>query len=77
MQRVTAEAHKISLPLSIVHGSEDKLVEPDASQMLFDKVSSKDKTIKIYPGYFHEVFNEPGRDVVFSDLHNWLEAHLV
>lgn len=76
MQRVSSEAGRISLPVIMVHGSEDKLVEPAASQMLYDKVSSEDKTIKIYPGYYHEVFNEPGRDVVFNDLDAWLEAHL-
>jgi alpha-beta hydrolase superfamily lysophospholipase len=77
MQRVTDEASTITLPITIVHGSDDKLIEPEASQMLYDKVSSEDKTLKIYPGYYHEVFNETGRDVVFGDLHEWLEAHLV
>jgi alpha-beta hydrolase superfamily lysophospholipase len=39
-------------------------------------VSSTDKTVKIYDGFDHEVFNEPGRDVVFEDIYAWLEARL-
>jgi len=76
MQRVTDEANKISLPITIVHGSDDLLVSPSDAQLLYDTVSSTDKTIKIYDGYYHEVFNEPGRDVVFADIQAWLERQL-
>lgn len=55
MQRVAAEAFKIALPLLIVQGSADRLVDPDGAQMLYDAVSSVDKTIKIYDGLYHEV----------------------
>lgn len=75
MQRVTAEAGKISLPLFILQGSADKLVDPAGSQMLFDKAGSKDKTLKIYEGLYHEVHNEPEREIMFKDLEAWLEAH--
>jgi alpha-beta hydrolase superfamily lysophospholipase len=76
MQRVTAEMDKIKLPIIILHGSDDKLVSPSDGQKLYNTISSPDKTIKIYDGYYHEVFNEPGRDVVFSDVNTWLEKQL-
>lgn len=76
MERVQQEAGKITLPLLLVHGSEDKLVDPDASQMLYDTVSSKDKTLIFYEGYYHEVFNDPKKDKVFADMEAWLEKHL-
>lgn len=76
MQRVSNEAGKITLPVTIVHGGEDKLVDPEASEMLYEKVSSTDKTIKIYEGYYHEVFNDPGYEIVLGDVEAWLEKHL-
>jgi len=76
MTRVTAEAGKISLPIIIVQGKADKLVDPAGSQMLYDKASSKDKTLKMYPGLYHEVFNEPEREQVLADVEKWLELHL-
>ena len=76
MARVENEAAKIKLPILIVHGGEDKLVSPGDGQLLYDTVSSEDKTIKIYDGYYHEVFNEPGRDAVFADIEAWLKKHL-
>lgn len=76
MMHVTAEANKIELPVIIVQGAEDNLVEPSGAQMLFDNISSKDKTIKIYDELYHEVFNEPEREGVLKDVETWLESQL-
>jgi alpha-beta hydrolase superfamily lysophospholipase len=76
MLRVAAEADKITLPFIVVQGGEDKLVDPAGAQMLYDKAGSKDKTIKVYEGLFHEVFNEPERARVLEDMETWLAAHL-
>jgi acylglycerol lipase len=76
MQRVTAEAGKITLPVLILQGNADRLVAPDGAQMLYDTVRSSDKTIKIYDRLFHEVFNEPEHDQVLNDVATWVEGHL-
>jgi acylglycerol lipase len=76
MIRVTAEAEKITLPFIALQGSEDKLVDPTSAQMLFDRAGSKDKAIKVYEGFYHEVFNEPERARVLKDVETWLKAHV-
>lgn len=76
MTRVTAEVGTISLPMIIVQGKADKLVDPDGSQMLYDKSSSIDKVLKMYDGLFHEVFNEPEREQVLTDVEKWLSLHV-
>lgn len=76
MMRITAEASKIKLPFMTIQGGKDILVDPSGAQMLFDMASSEDKTIKIYDGLFHEVFNEPERDQVLRDVEAWLTAHI-
>lgn len=76
MQRLTAEANRISLPIFILQGTEDKLVDPGDAKVLYDKVTSKDKTLKIYPGFFHESHNDPEREVMFNDVEAWLQAHI-
>ena len=75
MQRINSEASKIALPFIVVQAADDKLVHPSGAQMLFNKASSKDKSIEIYPGMFHEVFNEPNRLRVLKDVEIWLETH--
>lgn len=74
MIRVSAEVESISLPLFIIQGSEDKLIDPDGSQMLYENTSSTDKSIKFYEGFFHEVHNEPQRETMFKDLEIWLQS---
>jgi alpha-beta hydrolase superfamily lysophospholipase len=76
MMRVTAEAGTIHLPILIVQGSEDSLVDPGGAQMLYDTVSSPDKTLKVYEGFFHEVCNEPECALVLEDIGAWLDGHV-
>jgi acylglycerol lipase len=76
MQRVTDAAGTITLPFIVVQGTGDKLVAPAGAQMLYDTAGSADKTLKLYDGLYHEVHNEPERDVMFADVEAWLDAHL-
>jgi alpha-beta hydrolase superfamily lysophospholipase len=76
MQDVTNNASRIKLPLTILQGSDDILVDPGGAQLLFDSVSSEDKSIKIYEGFYHEVFNEPEHGQVLNDVQEWIEARL-
>ena len=76
MLRVTAEADKITLPFIVLQGSEDKLVDPRGARTLYEKAGSKDKTIRIYEGLYHEVFNEPERARVLNDVGTWLATHI-
>jgi alpha-beta hydrolase superfamily lysophospholipase len=66
---------EIKLPIIIMHGTEDRLCNPEGSQMLYDLVGSRDKTLKLYKGFYHEVFNEPGHLQVMADVEAWLTAH--
>ena len=76
MTRVLAERGEIKLPLILMHGSEDGLADPAGSQEMYDAVASEDKTLKFYEGYYHEIFNDTGKEVVLEDLYQWMEAHL-
>ena len=76
MQLISGQAAKLTLPILIVQGSADRLVDPAGARMLYDAVSSVDKEIRIYDGFYHEVFNEPEQGKVLHDVEIWLEAHL-
>jgi alpha-beta hydrolase superfamily lysophospholipase len=76
MQQVQTEAPRITIPVLIMQGGDDKLVDPDDGPLLHGLMGSSDKTLKIYPGLYHEIFNEPERDQVFADMEAWLEAHI-
>ncbi|MHB1355329.1 MAG: alpha/beta hydrolase [Anaerolineae bacterium] len=75
-QYVQANAAAIKLPILLLQGSADRIVDPAGARMLYDAVSSEDKTLKMYDGMFHEVYNEPERVMALHDLETWLEAHV-
>jgi acylglycerol lipase len=74
--RVSAETEKITLPFLAMQGGADRLVDPDGAQILYERAGSNDKTLKIYEGLYHEIFNEPERGIVFKDIESWLAAHV-
>jgi acylglycerol lipase len=69
-------ASGINLPTLVMHGSADRLSSPDGSRMLFEHIQAKDKTLIIYESFYHEIFNEPGRQQVFDDMHKWIAHHV-
>lgn len=71
-RRLPSEIAGLTLPVLIMHGSEDRLSRPEGSRLLYERVGSKHKTLKLYRGFHHELFNEPGRRQVFEDMERWL-----
>jgi alpha-beta hydrolase superfamily lysophospholipase len=76
MDKTLSRAAEIRIPVIFMHGEEDLLTSPSGSQEMFDNVGSADKTLKLYPGLYHEIFNEPEQDAVMADMSTWLEAQL-
>ena len=74
--KLETNAGNLRLPLLILHGGEDVMVSPEGSRMFYSWVSSPDKTLKIYPGLYHEIFNEPERAEVLADVLGWCEKRL-
>jgi acylglycerol lipase len=75
MSKIEALLPSITLPLLILQGSDDRLVNQAGARILYEKAGSKDKTLKIYDGFYHEVHNEPGNAKVFADIEAWLASH--
>jgi acylglycerol lipase len=44
----------ITLPVLIMHGTEDKATVCEGSQFFYDTVGSRDKTLKLYKEHFHD-----------------------
>ena len=60
-------------PCLILHGGGDQIVTPDASKTFYEHIGSKDKELKIYDDLYHEILNEPEKDTVLEDIHQWIE----
>jgi len=69
-------APSLTAPLLVVHGSDDRLIPVEGSRQLVAAVGSPDVELKVYPGLYHEVFNEPEQDQVLDDVVAWINARL-
>ena len=68
------EADRIELPTFVMHGGADEVVDPQGSEDLFRGISARDKRLEVYPGLYHEIFNEPEREQVLTDVYDWMVA---
>ncbi len=69
-------APSLTAPLLVVHGSDDRLIPVEGSRQLVAAVGSSDVELKVYPGLYHEVFNEPEQKQVLDDVVAWINARL-
>ena len=75
-ERLEREFPLITLPLFIIHGTEDKATKPGGSQQFYDTAGSSDKTLKLYEGYAHDLLNDLGREAVMADIVRWIDARV-
>jgi alpha-beta hydrolase superfamily lysophospholipase len=71
-EEVFARAGEIRLPLLLLVGGSDRVAAPARMLALFERLGSPDKTLQVYEGFFHEVFNEVERERPVRDLLAWL-----
>ena len=76
MDEVKLKAQQISLPILVMHGQADQLTDPKSSEWLIDNISSKDKTLRLYEGLYHEIFNEPEAPQIYQEVIEWLDTQL-
>lgn len=75
-ERFEREFGRITLPVLILHGTEDHATRPDGSEQFFNEAGSTDKTLKLYDGYYHDLLNDLGRERVMDDIVTWIDARL-
>lgn len=73
-ERLKKEFPLITLPVFICHGTADKATRPSGSQLFFDTVGSKDKTLKLYQDRVHDLLADYGKEQVMADMIAWLDA---
>ncbi len=76
IESAIAGLSSISVPILVLHGGADPIISPEASKMIYENVSSEDKTIKLFEGLYHEIMNEPEKDEVLDFISDWIEKHI-
>lgn len=71
-----AQASRLDLPLLLMHGEDDGVVDVEGTKRLHAEAASRDKELRLWPGGRHELFNESNKDDVCAHLLGWLERRL-
>ncbi|RMF99886.1 MAG: alpha/beta hydrolase [Planctomycetota bacterium] len=74
-RRLRKVAGRFQAPLLLLHGTGDVIARSSGSELFHRLAGSHDKTLKLYPGFYHEVLGETERDRVIADVIAWLDAH--
>lgn len=58
---------KVTLPFLVMHGADDDIVKmEESSKLLYERASSVDKTLKVWPNEWHNFLMSPNYKVFFS-----------
>jgi alpha-beta hydrolase superfamily lysophospholipase len=70
MESTNRMASEIEIPILMQVAGDDRLVNPESSKAFFEKIAAEDKTLHVYEGLYHEVYNEreDDRAKVLADL---------
>jgi acylglycerol lipase len=74
-QRGRASAH-LNLPLLVLQGEDDKMMDVAKTRRWFTRLSVEDKTYVAYPGAGHTLDFEPDRTRYLADMLAWLSDRL-
>ena len=74
--RLKREFPLFTLPLLILHGTDDRATKPSGSRAFYAAAGSTDKTLKLYEGHYHDLLNDLGKESVLADVVRWIDARV-
>jgi len=75
-ERLHDEFPAITIPLLILHGTDDRAAVYKGSEFFHQTAGSADKTLKLYEGHYHDLLADLGKEAVMADITGWIEARL-
>ncbi|TMD03706.1 MAG: lysophospholipase [Chloroflexi bacterium] len=68
-----ARAGEVRVPFLLLQGGDDRLVDSRGSERFFAGATVPGRAFTLYPGLYHEIFNEPEQARVYQDMLDWLD----
>jgi acylglycerol lipase len=75
-ERLREEFPRITLPLLVMHGTADKATVCHGSEFFYQTAGSRDKTLRLYEGHYHDLLNDTGKQGVIADIKAWIDSHV-
>jgi alpha-beta hydrolase superfamily lysophospholipase len=75
-KKIRPQLHKVTCPILILHGTDDKLAEIEGSRRLYADAASTDKELVELQDYKHEITKDIGKEKVLTMLKDWMDARI-
>jgi acylglycerol lipase len=75
-ERLRDSFEQITIPVLIMHGTDDHATVCHGSEYFHEHAGSKDKTLKLYKDHYHDLLADYGKEDVIGDITEWMEARL-
>ena len=74
--RALAAAAQLQVPTLVMIGTADRLIDVASARLFHDRLPAALRTLRVYDGFYHELFNEPGEGGAraIADLAAWIVA---
>jgi acylglycerol lipase len=72
LERLHEYPHRIHVPMLVLTGSEDRVVDPRETERFFEQLASEDKQYRCYPGMYHDLFHDVGGGEVLDEIALWI-----
>ncbi|XP_059666450.1 caffeoylshikimate esterase-like [Cornus florida] len=71
---IKRNCHGLEVPMLVVHGGDDTVCDPNSARFVHESAASKDKSVKIFSGMWHQLIGEPNESVelVFGTVLSWI-----
>ena len=76
LQTVWDDRSSLRMPVLVVQGGSDLIVDPHVAQPWLEGVPSTDKELKWFPDHYHELHNEPDWLDTMTAVAEWLEERI-
>jgi acylglycerol lipase len=74
IEYVHANMAAIDAPFLALHGTDDQLVAPAGTRVLYEKACAEDKTLEIVEGGYHELWNDLEKERIITLMTGWISA---
>lgn len=69
-------ASRLSMPTLVLHGAEDVVSSPLGSERWVRTTPAGLAELRLYPGLYHEILNEPEGPKIAGEIADWLQARI-
>jgi len=75
LREVWRYVNRVTVLMLILHGKDDRVVSPEASERLYRAIQSKDKRLITFEGMKREILSERIKAAAYKEVLGWLSSH--